>query len=382
MKAQSIGKKYNKGMSTLEILIAFAVVILCVSAVILVVFSNQSIAVDTQTNIEAISKAKALLEEARADSREDFNSISEVEPDPLEFYKSGLKIFDISPCAKNLTSAVNWGDYRPQGVELSTIVTNPFLGVYCDPTPPASSWEAPTAYNVLSPSDFDGKGTGIAISFVNGIPYAFLTTDSNTPGKDDFWVIDISDPENITSDDISSARIGEKGLSGITVVGNYAYVLHNDITNHLMMVDITDPLNPIKIIGATVTLQGLTNGKARSIFYYDKKLYIGTDFVSPSLNNEFHIIDLPSPTSPSWQTSIKINRNVNYIAVRDGLAYLATGSGSTSPYTPLKIFDVDPDSSNYLEKIDEFENLINWHGTAVYILGNKINNPVPRAQGI
>lgn len=51
MKAQLIGRKFNRGFATLEILIAFAVLILCIGAVIMVSFGNQSIAVDSQIKI-------------------------------------------------------------------------------------------------------------------------------------------------------------------------------------------------------------------------------------------------------------------------------------------------------------------------------------------
>ena len=76
MKGQLIGKKYIKGMATLEILIAFAVLILCISAVIIVIFGNQSMTVDSQINNEAISKAQKMLEDARATSRFDFNLVN------------------------------------------------------------------------------------------------------------------------------------------------------------------------------------------------------------------------------------------------------------------------------------------------------------------
>src|SRR3989344_2704590 len=82
MKALSCGKRKQQGLtlmgrgnSTLEILIAFAILILTMTAVILLFFSNQSISIDTQTNNEALFKAHGLLETARAASRQNFLSI-------------------------------------------------------------------------------------------------------------------------------------------------------------------------------------------------------------------------------------------------------------------------------------------------------------------
>src|SRR3989338_8832276 len=121
MKAELIGRKFNQGMSTLEILIAFAVVILCVSAVIMVVFGNQSVAVDLVTNNEAIFKGQALLEKARADSREDFTSIEDCDDDistptpacsgiPDSFYNRTLTIdpASVTQCGEDVKSTTSW----------------------------------------------------------------------------------------------------------------------------------------------------------------------------------------------------------------------------------------------------------------------------------
>jgi len=74
MKEELIGKKYNniKGGSTLEILIAFLIISLSIGAVTMLSFSNQSVAVDSETNNEALYKAQQMLEKARSDSRFDF----------------------------------------------------------------------------------------------------------------------------------------------------------------------------------------------------------------------------------------------------------------------------------------------------------------------
>jgi type II secretory pathway pseudopilin PulG len=67
---------HHKGGSTLELLVAFAILVTALSATVLVAFSNQSVTVDLQTNTEAIYKAQALLEEARAAVRQDFGLLN------------------------------------------------------------------------------------------------------------------------------------------------------------------------------------------------------------------------------------------------------------------------------------------------------------------
>ena len=60
-------KKYNfeKGSSTIELLIAFAVLITGLVASLSISVGNQSTAVDTQTDHEALGKAEELLENAK-----------------------------------------------------------------------------------------------------------------------------------------------------------------------------------------------------------------------------------------------------------------------------------------------------------------------------
>src|SRR3989344_2893867 len=156
MQAQLTGKNkkglvlcLSKGFSTLEILIAFAVLILCITAVILVVFGNQSVAVDTQTNIEAISKAKALLEKARADSREDFESIETSSEINDDIYKKQLVVplASITDCGKDIQSIVNWNvGSRILRVDFTSHIVNLALalaiGGDCDDTLPGD-WDNP-----------------------------------------------------------------------------------------------------------------------------------------------------------------------------------------------------------------------------------------------
>src|SRR5690348_14650043 len=99
-------KKFSnleKGSSTVEILIAFAVLILCMSAVIIVIFGNQSVSVDTQTNHEAIYMSGKILENARAQSRQNFLSListTTTEKSGNLTYTEALNISDITQCKK------------------------------------------------------------------------------------------------------------------------------------------------------------------------------------------------------------------------------------------------------------------------------------------
>lgn len=376
MKAELITKKGNTGFSTIDALMALAILSVSITSIIPLTFGGQSMFVDSETNLAAISLATNNVELAKDQLKANFNVSSVTASGTDPFYDDRIDVTAISPCSKSIKSLVEWSnDSRDQSLQVNTLITDPVeaqkVGGYCDPSPPAPGWDAPTSFDILSAGDFAGKGTGIAVTYINGTRYTFLTTDTNTLNSDNFYAIDVSDPKNTTSDDIASVKVKNKGLNGIVVSGNYAFVIYNDVENQLMVVDISNPLDLKLVDTASRTLPNMTAGVnpiGVSIFYYDDKIYIGTEYLafgSPGENEEFHIFDVSNPEDPIWQSSINVDRRINRIAVRGGIAYLATGSGGDN--TPLKIYNL-----NSLTKIGEFINSNNWNGKSLYLLGNKL----------
>ena len=68
-----------KGAMTLELLLAFAIFTLNITAVILVINGSQSVSIDTETSTEALAKANTALEEIRVNSLENFSSTKNTE---------------------------------------------------------------------------------------------------------------------------------------------------------------------------------------------------------------------------------------------------------------------------------------------------------------
>ena len=66
----------NRGFSTLEMLISMALMVLVISYVMPLASGVQSTSVDSETNQEALYKARNLLEDARAIAFSDFLSIT------------------------------------------------------------------------------------------------------------------------------------------------------------------------------------------------------------------------------------------------------------------------------------------------------------------
>ena len=372
MKVQSIGKKNMKGFATLEMLIAFAVIILCISAVVMVVFGNQSIAIDSETNNEAITKAQELLEKARADSRFDFASVEDISATPDDIYTKSLEINDSSECKKEAKSIVSWNmGSRTLKTELSTILSDIAralaLGGDCDPGI-TDDFDNPGS---LVGDDFGGQGA-TAVDVVNNRLY--VTSNGPPLTNKDFFVYDFdpSPPSSLTL--VASLDLNE-GLNDVDVASNYAYVASASTTGELQVIDLT---TITQISSATRQLPQTTTAIGQKIFFYNNKVYIGTQYLPcppaclSSQNNEFHIYDVSTPSSPVWEGSVNINHNVNDIFVSGDFAYLATSDNNRE----LMVININPSSPDYLEHPDDtgfgYNMGGNNDGSSIYILSNKI----------
>lgn len=360
-------------MSTLEILIAFAVLTLSMTAIIVVIFGNQSLAIDTQTNIEALGKAQALLEKARADAREDYGSVVSTTSISTSIipYTQTLAVADLTECKKQATSTVSWVEQgRSLSIDLTTYISDIVgflaLGGDCGVNPPSGDWRRPQERSSLNID----KVTDIDVEY----HLAFLTLNKTPASSADLAVVNVTSstsPAIIAQINVKD----EPGFNAIDVATStdghlYAYIANNNPVGQLLIMDVTNPVAPIFV--ASSTLPGITTGVGRSIFYYDKNIYIGTQFFVCAGCSELHIYDVSDPTSPTWEDSVNVNRNVNAIYVRGGLAYLATGPGTSPAHNPLKIFDIDPASPTYKQQMGSFTATGDEQGRGLHLVGNKL----------
>lgn len=152
------------------------------------------------------------------------------------------------------------------------------------------------------------------------------------------------------------------------------------------MIDISTPtsLNASKII-ASSSLPDTTTGVPRSIFYYDNKVYIGTQYqpctgsCTSNQNNEFHVYNVSNPANPQHVGRLNINHNINDIFVNATNAFLATSDDSGE----LMVVDIanpgtmiHPDVSG-----KKFNPSGNLDGLSVYVLGTDAYLGRERATG-
>jgi hypothetical protein len=327
MKALLFGKTL-RGVSTLEIVIAFAIMTLTLTAVILVVFANQSISVDSQTTIEALSKAQAQLESARALARQDFSLLGSTGPTADDIYQKTLTIDPVDSFTKKVTSLVSWAtEGRTLSVSLETLVVDASGAAACtlsvsDP----QGWKNPQILNPSYSLDIS-PDTITDIKVSNGVAYL---TGYHAGSKEDFFTADVSDPTHPVL--FGNPLETGPGLSAVAISGNYAYVANRSATGQLQVIDISTPSAPV--LKKTVRVSG-AGGIGNSIYYYKNRVYLGLTASGPG--PQLAIFDVTSPTNPvpvgaGWSFPPGQGHDINAVVVRGDYAYLAHPEGSGDTY--------------------------------------------------
>jgi hypothetical protein len=321
-------KDFKKGIATLEIVLALAIIVSALTAVTLVISGSESTNIDSQTNQEAIYKAEQALEKARNDARTDFSSVvSNSTPDP--FYTQNLNVSldssDPDGLTKIVKSIVTWGS---KTIELQTKVTDwNSAGGICNPVI-SGDWTSPQSLGYF---DFPSSAGATGVSIKKNI--AYVVSDPSSAAKDDFYVIDVKDPTIKPLPKLGSFST-KLGLTDIVTIGDYSFVTANSTggatgsyKGQLLVIDSSNPgtLTYPGSIKAYLDLTPISADTAigNTIFYANKRIYVG--LTKSSSAAEFRIFDVSTPTAPSEIGSgYEVGSAVNKIIVRNNIAYLAT----------------------------------------------------------
>lgn len=221
----------KRGFSTIELLIAFAILFIVLPPLMLLAFGGQTGTLDVTLTNGGVNHLATQMRDAVASTTANWNAAPL--PWTTSFYTQNNKVTSLTPCLKQIVATTSWNSApsRGQYAAAATYVPNIPLarasGGGCDPFPPSTAWDNPEDPNWdVTPSELSGHGTGVAAASINGIEYAFVTTEqSGNPSPSDFWVIDVSNPSD--PNPVASLNTG-KGLNGVAIGGKYAYVIQND----------------------------------------------------------------------------------------------------------------------------------------------------------
>ncbi len=397
-------------MATIELLIAFAILVINITGVILLTNSGQSISIDNQTNEEATAKAQTAIEEAKNTAREDFNLLNSIPLTDDDIYEKELQVtsglddpdtddIDESLFTKLVTSIIEWPAEggRMLKIQFQTLISNPDAvdgGDTCSSVFDENEWLNPQKTEYEFGDDIlDDTSSGFPISSIQTFNHKMYVTVNNDNGNNPgtFFILDVSDPENtpvlLSPPLFDNSPVGE-GLNGVAVDGgDYAYVasgytsapaacLVNNNCAQLQVIDISNSASPAIVknfkINSVATGNRLAAGK--SIFYKDGIVYLGLTKATAG-NDEFFVIDVGggrgggSPTNPVILDSAKIDNGINSIFVRGDYAYVASPNNEE-----LKIFDISTPTS--ISEVGGFDapggGANNGNGKSLFLVGSKL----------
>jgi hypothetical protein len=323
------GKFFKRGQSTLEILIVIAVLAASLMGAVLAFWGSQSLSVDSEEGVKALRLARAGLESAEAQARDNFANITSTTTVYNEFTEE-LSVTAVDADTKKITSRVTWrtDPLRLQKVELNAFVTDWYNYQYTGGDTGGGgltgNWLNP---KTLGSVDLRAGESATDLDVINKIVY--MTATASDPKKDDFFIVDATNGANPAI--LSSLGTGP-GLNAIDAISGYAFVANNSTTAQLQVIDTSDLHNPRLV--ASFTLPGVSGAGAfgNAIFYADNKIYMGTE---KAAGPEFHIIDVSNPLNPVSLGSKELGMEVNAIYVKGNLAYIAVHDDPR-----LRIYDV------------------------------------------
>lgn len=367
-----------RGFSTLEMMIAIAILAIVLSGVVLADFSAQYWTITSRTSNEALYKAKVRLENLRASTKKDFLSgassalTRDVDADCAAgglCYFLQTTVTDLSRCSKYAEADVSWQTtgYPTSTASLFTTFSNAAeaiaLGGDCSLDYPSGGWTSlsqPVDPRTLAgtPNDIDEMSDTSYIAEGQNPSLEIATS------YDISQLYPYSSPDNAAFNALDVARDLVTGRT-------YAYVAAT--STQFRVIDVTSPQNPLLV--ASSTLAGVPAGldAGWAIAFYDRKVYIATRQLNSGSAPEFHIFDVGYPTSPTEVGSgYKLNTSVYGIAVRDQyvdgvlhrFAYLAT----TASGRQLTVLDVtDPHSISQAAACS-----LAGPASALWLLGNTL----------
>ncbi len=343
---------------------------LTTTAAILLFFGGQSLSVDSMNAQMALDYASEGMEAVRSIKEQgDLGwaqltdgehglvysegqwQLSGVQDTEDKFTRT-VTVTSLSEDTKKITTEIDWqiDPLRSQQIQLVMELTNWEIAqeeqVDYGGDPPSGGegtsgdWRNPITFGTI---DVGAGGQATDLDVVDKIVY--LTSDASDSSKNDFFIFNTTDPSHPSM--AGWANTGS-GLNAVDVAGDYAYAANESSTGQLQIIAISGPVVPQ--LKSTFRLQSASppcssSEEGNTVFYYDQKVYVGTNGNS---GKEFFIVDVSDPLLPAMVGCKEINADVNAIFVKDDIAYLATSASEE-----LKIYDAsNPASITYLGGYD------------------------------
>jgi type II secretory pathway pseudopilin PulG len=319
------------GQLLVDVIVAIALFAIVGSTVLLLLTSQLSSVTSSKNDERALLMAEEGIEAARTIRDADWDSFSpgtyglSFEDGAWVFsgasdteggFTRAVTVTDLSEHERQVDVEVRWGGSSGQerSLALASLLSD-WRNLSADPGGTLEGdWHYPTFIGTTF--DFGSDFRGIAVDY--HAPYVYLAGHRDYAQKDEFYIIDVSDPYNLVvhgSINFIGSYINE---IAIDPVRHYGFAPFVKTSYQLQVIDATNVDNPSVI--KRYTIPGSSkNGK--SIDLVGNTVYFGTE--GPA-SKEFYVIDVSNATHPSVKSSVSIGDDVNDIMSDGNYAYLAT----------------------------------------------------------
>jgi hypothetical protein len=381
-------RKQAGGAATLELLIAFAILLLNITAVTLLLNGGWSVVLDSELNAEALSFAQARVEAARSEAENNFNSInSQIEnlPSGAITYQATDTVTDLSQCLKQLVIKLDYSvESRIVSVNLATFIGSAkealALGSDCTARFSGSSWDNPQRFasdtmNPGKPTTIDVLKKKVYIGLDKSPFLAIADARGAILGQNNGLFVTFTNGFNL-GEIINAIDVVEWRDKNNNIVKTYAYTALASTTNQFAVIDVSDMYNPMLV--ARLPLKNVnpaSNTSGWRLFYYDNYVYFVTRYMNGK--PEFHIFDVSTPSAPvEIGGGTTLNTSIYGVVVQDRfidgnkhrLAYLAT----TYDTNEVVVLDIT-DPENVKRLTGAYTDLPgNKDSRSIFLLGDKL----------
>ncbi|MDQ3076040.1 MAG: hypothetical protein M3Q34_02840 [bacterium] len=223
--------------------------------------------------------------------------------DITDIFTRQIIVSTIDTKRKLVTANITWqqNPQRTGSVSLATRITNWIASGI-------GNWSIPLQASQIN---IAGTQNGVKVEALGN--YAYMV---RTDGVPDFLVIDVSNPAN-------PVMVGSLSLTGIPqnifVSGNYAYVVNSDDNQELQIIDISVPALPT-VVG---TYNDAGTEDARGVFVAGTRAYLALNG-----GNDLVVVNVAVPTAPAFIGGLILNGEGYEVVQSSSHAYVTTSENT------------------------------------------------------
>lgn len=346
----------ERGFSSIEVLIALAIVTSGVAAAVLIILSGPAALTNARLERHAYGLADELLSAAWKRARIDFSALSAEAIERDEYLAHIAFTPVLSGFAARASSTVRWknvfGDEQER--TLYSLLVNPYAAgeLLCSPFP-VRDWKAlrPIGTHLLSGGELlplqMKSGYPISAIAVFGQMLAIGTASAASAEDATLFFFRLGNPNTPPAFQVAvdNAPNSARGISALVAGHGHLYAgngfgssqpscddSHSCAQLHIFNVqepNAPEMVSALELATSTGPRAITTSGSraaATSIAYRNGFVYLGLE--KTFAGTEFNVIDVRNPEHPVWRSGVTLGRGVRSISVDGSYAYIGTSDSS------------------------------------------------------